>query len=155
MIYIANGSSDGFEQGAHPRNALYQRWYGLFADVTNAAAVGDTSWSMGCAVMTMTTMATQTSSSNYGRNTLYRNEGAEHFVDVTDAAGTGDDRWGTGAVFGDYDRDGDNMNLFVANYVDFSLDYESPIHACGKMSASTAAYEDCCRPADVLYRNRR
>lgn len=154
-LYIANGSSfDGFEEGAHPRNALYRNdGTGLFQDVTNAAAVGDTSWSMGCAVSDYDNDGdADLYVSNYGRNTLYRNEGAERFVDVTDAAGVGDDRWGTGAVFGDYDRDGD-VDLFVANYVDFSLDYESPIPCLWKNVSVYCGPVGLLPAADVLYRN--
>ena len=154
-LYIANGSSfDGFEEGAHPRNALYRNdGTGLFQDVTNAAAVGDTSWSMGCAVSDYDNDGdADLYVSNYGRNTLYRNEGAERFVDVTDAAGVGDDRWGTGAVFGDYDRDGD-VDLFVANYVDFSLDYESPIPCLWKNVNVYCGPVGLLPAADVLYRN--
>ena len=59
---------------------------------------------------------------NFGHNRLYRNNGDGRFTDVTRAAGDGvdDPRWSTSATFSDYDADGD-LDLFVANYVDFTL----------------------------------
>ena len=36
-------------------------------------------------------------------------------------AGVSDERFSTGSAWGDYDRDGD-LDLFIANYVDFRLD---------------------------------
>ncbi len=62
----------------------------------------------------------------YGSNVLYQNggkEGGYAFTEVTEAAGVDDPRCSTGAVFFDYDRDGD-LDLYVANYCveDFSSD---------------------------------
>jgi hypothetical protein len=52
---------------------------------------------------------------------LYRNNGDGTFTDVTKSAGlTIDKGWATGAVFGDYDGDG-NTDLFVPHYVDFDV----------------------------------
>jgi tetratricopeptide (TPR) repeat protein len=49
-------------------------------------------------------------------DTLYRNNGDGTFTDVSKAAGVGDEKghYGLGAVWGDYDNDGD-PDLFVAN----------------------------------------
>ena len=154
-LYIANGSSfDGFEEGQHPRNALYRNdGSGLFHDVTASASVGDTSWSMGCAVSDYDNDGdADLYVSNYGRNTLYQNEGNGTFVDATDAAGVGDRRWGTGVAFADYDRDGD-ADLYVANYVDFSLEYESPIPCLWKNVSVYCGPVGLLPAADVLYRN--
>ena len=53
-----------------------------------------------------------------GPNQLLRNRGDGTFEDVTERSGTGDPRWSTGAVFFDFDGDGD-LDLFVSNYVKF------------------------------------
>ncbi len=58
---------------------------------------------------------------NFGVNTLLRNNGDGTFSDVTAAAGTADgSRFSAGANFLDVDADGD-LDLFVGNYVDFSF----------------------------------
>src|SRR5205823_1012424 len=89
---------------------------------------------------------------NYGRNTLYRNNGDGTFTDVTESAGVGDSRWSSSAAFADYDGDG-WLDLYVVNYVAF--DHKNPpapdcqyrgirVH-CGPKGLLPAA--------DVLYHN--
>ena len=153
-LYVTNGSSfAGFAAGEHPANQLYRNDGGRFADVTVAAGVGDTSWSMGCAAADYDNDGhTDLYVTNFGRNTLYRNAGAGRFADMTVAAGVGDMGWGTGASFGDYDRDGD-VDLYVANYVDFSLDYESPIPCLWKNVKVYCGPVGLLPAADVFYRN--
>ena len=153
-LYVANGSSfAGFAAGEHPANQLYRNDGGRFADVTIAADVGDTSWSMGCAVADYDNDGhSDLYVTNFGRNILYRNAGAGRFADVTVETGVGDMGWGTGASFGDYDRDGD-VDLYVANYVDFSLDYESPIPCLWKNVKVYCGPVGLLPAADVFYRN--
>lgn len=153
-LYVANGSSfAGFAAGDHPANQLYRNDGGRFADVTIAADVGDTSWSMGCAVADYDNDGySDLYVTNFGRNILYRNAGAGRFADVTVETGVGDMGWGTGASFGDYDRDGD-VDLYVANYVDFSLDYESPIPCLWKNVKVYCGPVGLLPAADVFYRN--
>ena len=153
-LYVANGSSfAGFAAGEHPANQLYRNDGGRFAEVTVAADVGDTSWSMGCAAADYDNDGhTDLYVTNFGRNTLYRNRGDGRFADVTGEAGVGDMGWGTGASFGDYDRDGD-VDLYVANYVDFSRDYESPIPCLWKNVKVYCGPVGLLPAADVFYRN--
>src|SRR5262249_11554208 len=55
-------------------------------------------------------------------NKLYRNNGKGGFIDVTDKAGDGGvGRWSSSCAFADVDNDG-FVDLFVTNYVDFSVD---------------------------------
>ena len=89
---------------------------------------------------------------NLGSNVLLQNDGTGRFTDVTEAAGVADPGWGTSAAFVDFDRDG-RLDLFVANYVHWSLDRELD---CFDRSGAP----DYCSPVsynspapDVLYRN--
>ncbi len=121
--------------------------------MTLEAAVGDTNWSMGCAVADYDNDGNQDLYvTNYGRNTLYRNRGNGSFIDATVAAGVGDESWGTGCTFGDYDRDGD-VDLYVANYVDFSVDYKSPIPCLWKNVTVYCGPLGLLPAADVFFRN--
>ena len=153
-LYVVNGSSfHGFPAGEEPVNHLYRNRSGRFDDVTTAAGVGDTSWSLGCAAADYDNDGQlDLYVTNFGRNTLYRNLGASSFADVTDRTGVGDDGYGTGVTFGDYDLDGD-LDTYVANYIEFSLEYKSTIPCEWK------GYDILCGPrgmipqADVFYRN--
>jgi hypothetical protein len=49
------------------------------------------------------------------RDALWRNDGAGRFTDVTRAAGLGASGWSHGAVFADYDDDGD-LDLYVTRH---------------------------------------
>ena len=48
-------------------------------------------------------------------DSLWRNEGDGTFTDVTQEAGLGKPGWSNGAVFGDYDGDGD-LDLYVVRH---------------------------------------
>jgi cytochrome c peroxidase len=52
---------------------------------------------------------------NWGANTLFRNDGGQGFTDVTVAAGVGDIANGKTASWGDFDSDG-FLDLYVANW---------------------------------------
>ena len=81
-----------------------------------------------------------------GRRTL-------RLTDVTDASGIDAPGYGQGVASGDYDNDG-WLDLFVANYLNFSLETAVP---CRDSAGRTGDY---CDPAtyggepDRLYRNR-
>ncbi|MBC8165365.1 MAG: CRTAC1 family protein, partial [Bryobacteraceae bacterium] len=87
-------------------------------------------------------------------NVMYQNLGDGTFRDVTQEAGVGDPRWSAAAAAADYDKDGD-LDLFVANYLDYDLDR---LPAAGKF----CSYQNipvACGPrglkgsGDTLYRN--
>lgn len=154
-LYITNGSSfAGFAAGQHPQNRLYRNDDGIrFADVTERAAVGDTSWSMGSAAADYDNDGqVDLYVTNFGRNRLYRNLGDGRFADVGKSAGVDHSEWGTGATFGDYDRDGD-VDLYVANYVDFSLDYKSSIPCLWKNVSVYCGPVGLLPGADAFYEN--
>lgn len=154
-LFVGNGSSfEPFAPGGHPSNTLYRNeGDGTFSDVTQEAGLIDSSWSMGVAAADYDNDGdTDLFVSNYGPDRLYRNEGDSTFAEVAAAAGLGDEGWGTGATFGDYDNDGD-VDLYVARYVDFSLDYESPIPCLWKNIGVYCGPVGLLPASDLLYRN--
>ena len=56
-----------------------------------------------------------------GPDRLFRNSGSARFEDVTARAGVGDPGFSSSALWFDHDRDG-RLDLFVANYVDWSIE---------------------------------
>ena len=63
-----------------------------------------------------------------GSSHLFRNLGNGRFADVTAKAGVADPGFSTGAVWFDYDNDG-KLDLFVAHYVEWSIDDRSVLFA--------------------------
>ena len=88
---------------------------------------------------------------NVGSNALLRNDGRGRFEDVAAAAGVAHDGWGTAAAFIDLDGDTD-LDLFLVNYMNWSLALEKDCQARGKPTyCSPTAYKS---PAvDRLFRN--
>jgi len=154
-LYVTNGSTfAGFASGTEPYNRLYRNEGANFVDISRAAGVADTSWSMGCVAGDYDNDGhPDLYVTNFGRNTLYRNLGGGAFTDHTEIAGVGHSGWGTGAAYGDYDRDGD-IDLYVANYVDFTLDYESPIPCLWKNVKVYCGPVGLLPGADAFYENR-
>ena len=113
-----------------PRNALYRNDGGWkFTDVTQAAGLADTSYHLGVCIGDYNNDGyPDIYLNNFGPNILYRNNGDGTFVDVTREAGVeAGNRVGAGASFLDIDGDG-NLDLFAANYVDFSYkDHQTSI----------------------------
>ena len=76
---------------------------------------------------------------NYGGNTLYRNNGDGTFADVTARAGVGGGGWSASAGFFDYDNDG-RLDLFVTRYLDWTFENN---RYCGEKRPGYRAY---CHP---------
>lgn len=145
--------------GAAPRAAQPNRLYlndggGVFTDHTDASGdAADGGYGMGVTCGDYDNDGdVDIYVTNYGRNSLLRNDGSGVFTDVTLDAGVGDEAWGSSSAFFDYDADGD-LDLFVVNYVNWSLKTEITCYA-------TNGEPDYCSPKnyhapamDVLYRN--
>jgi hypothetical protein len=123
-IYFTNAPSVAMSlAGKAARSALYHNNHdGTFTDVTDHAGVATPCWAMGAAVGDFNNDGRpDLIVSCFGGVVLYRNNGDGTFTDVTKSSGLSIDKgWATGAVFGDYDADG-NADLFVPHYVDFDL----------------------------------
>ncbi len=127
-----------------------------FVDVTETSGIRATGYGMGAATGDYDNDGrVDLYLANFGSNQLWHNNGDGTFTDVTAAAGVNDPhgpRWSTGATFADLDRDG-WLDLFVLNYVDFSLENDIRCFA-----ASTR--RDFCGPSSFkplpsrLLRNR-
>ena len=124
--YFVNANTlQGFPEGEEPVNHLYRNeGNGHFTDVTREAGLLRSGWGQGvCSGDYENDGDIDVFVTYWGRNVLYRNNGDGTFTDVTEAAGLGDGehRWSTGCAFLDYDLDR-NLDLFVANYVDFQVE---------------------------------
>ena len=127
-LFFVNGwRLEGFAKGQEPYCHLFKNNRdGTFTDVTVGSGLEHrTGWGQACCVGDYNNDGRDDLFvTYYGQNALYRNDGNGKFTDVTEPAGLMQPgpkiRWNTGCTFVDYDRDG-NLDLFVANYVDFDL----------------------------------
>jgi len=129
-IYFLNGAPLQGTQwdGPPPKNRLYRNLGNFrFEDVTDRAGVGDTGHGLGVAIGDYDNDGLpDIYVSNFGPKILYHNNGDGTFTDVTRQAGVADgNKVGAGACFFDMDGDG-NLDLYVANYVDFSYETYTP-----------------------------
>ena len=138
-------------------NRLYhQRSDGTFEDVTDRAGVNgrpQNQYGMGAAVGDYDNDGfDDLYVTNYGTNTLYRNNGDGTFADVTARAGVATAGWSASAGFVDYDNDG-YLDLFVTRYLTWTFENN---RYCGEKKPGYRAY---CHPdnfepiANVLFRN--
>lgn len=122
-ILILNGTRLE-DAPANTTNWLYKNNRdGTFTDVTEKAGLLRTGWASAATIGDYNNDGIDDLFITYfGQNVLYRNNGDGTFTDVTKEAGLLMEGayWGSGCTWIDYDRDG-NLDLFVANYVDFRL----------------------------------
>ncbi|MBT5705566.1 MAG: CRTAC1 family protein [Verrucomicrobia bacterium] len=154
-ILFLNGTSlpEASPQSSQSRNALYRNDGGWrFTDVTDAVGIVDSAYHLGVCVGDYDNDGDlDIFLNNFGPNILYRNNGDETFTDVTQDAGlAGDTHVGAGASFLDIEGDGD-LDLFVANYVDFTFE----AHHIGHMNGLPAYVGPLNYPSttNVLFRN--
>ena len=124
-IFLVNGTRlDGFAKGEEPISRLFKNNRdGTFTDITAKSGMTRSGWGQGCCVGDYDNDGLDDLFvSYYGQNILYRNHGDGTFTDVTAKAGLTQPktRWNSGCTFLDYDKDG-NLDLFVANYIDFDI----------------------------------
>jgi hypothetical protein len=136
-------------------NRLYrQNPDGSFTDVTEAAGLasaGDGNYGMGVAVGDYDNDGyPDIYITNYGKNTLYHNNGNGTFTDITAKAGVAGGGWSCSAGFFDYDNDG-HLDLFVTRYMEWDTKHSK---ICG------GEWKTYCPPGEfpattnILYRNR-
>ncbi len=120
--------------------------------MTDQAGVGDAGYSLGVAIGDYDGDGDADIFVNtFGPDVLYRNNGDKTFTDVTMQAGVSNgDKVGAGAAFLDIEGDGD-LDLYVANYVNFTYDNHVPIIIKGKRYQAGPQYY---KPVtDTLFRN--
>ena len=129
----------------NPRNwnRLYrQNPDGSFTDVTKEAGLanaGDGNYGMGVAVGDYDNDGfPDLYVTNYGKNTLYHNNGNGTFTDVTAKAGVEAGGWSCSAGFFDYDNDG-HLDLLVTRYMIWDTQHSK---VCG------GEWQTYCPPAE-------
>ena len=138
-------------------NRLYrQNEDGTFSDTTEEAGLTgmpQNQYGMGAAVGDYDNDGFQDLYvTNYGPNTLYRNNGDGTFSDVTTSAGVAGGDWSASAGFFDLDNDG-HLDIFVTRYVVWTFQINGQ---CGENKPGHRAY---CHPdnydgiANILYHN--
>jgi hypothetical protein len=129
---------------------------GTFRNVTLAAGLADSEFSMGAAAADYDNDGfPDLYVTNFGENRLYRNNGDGTFAETGRALAVNDRRYGSSCAWGDIDGDG-NVDLFVVNYLKIDPD-EYPIcntTVGGKLHFVTCHPRVIEGDDDVLYRNR-
>ena len=142
-VFLVDAAAMPRYEGESPRSRLYRNdGSGTFVDVSDSAGIDVSAYGMGAAAGDIDRDGDEDLYvTAWGSNQLFLNDGNGGFLDVTAGAGVagGEDMWSTSAAFGDIDGDG-YPDLYVANYVDFSLD-NNPI--CGHRELELRSY---CHP---------
>jgi hypothetical protein len=161
-IFLVNG---GRVDPMHPEtflrhdprywNRLYrQNKDGSFTDVTEQAGLanaGDGNYGMGVAIGDYDNDGyPDLYVTNYGKNTLYHNNGDGTFTDVTAKAGVAGGGWSVSAGFFDYDNDG-KLDLFVTRYMDWDMQHSKD---CGGNFHTYCPPGEFPRTTNILYHNR-
>jgi len=159
-VFFTNGAHIPSLEKRDPSffNRLYRnRGDGSFEDVAERAGVVGMGYNMGVTVGDYDNDGwSDFFVAGVNHNILYHNEGNGTFTDVTSQAGvsgytgSGKKPWSVAPAWLDYDNDGD-IDLFVANYLDWSLDNNQ---LCGdpevRLSCSPVQYGGL---PNFLYRN--
>jgi hypothetical protein len=165
-IFFTNGAklADPMPDGATPDKSDPKYWNrlfrqqedGTFVDVTEKAGLSgmpQNAYGMGVAAGDYDNDGfTDLYVTNFGSNTLYRNNGDGTFSDVTARAGVAASGWSASAGFFDADNDG-KLDLFVTRYVEWSFRGN---RYCGEKKPGYRAY---CHPdnyeavTNVLFHN--
>ena len=163
-IFLVNGgrvtspmhTPENFDRG-NPLywNRLYrQNKDGTFTDVTMEAGLakaGDGNYGMGVAIGDYDNdRYPDIYVTNYGKNTLYHNNGNGTFTDVTEKAGVAGGGWSVSAGFFDYDNDG-KLDLFVTRYMEWDTKRSK---TCGGEWHTYCPPEEFPATTSILYHNR-
>ena len=163
-VFLVNGgrvtspmhTPENFDRG-NPLywNRLYrQNKDGTFTDVTKEAGLakaGDGNYGMGVAVGDYDNDGyPDIYVTNYGKNTLYHNNGGGTFTDVTEKAGVAAGGWSVSAGFFDYDNDG-KLDLLVTRYMEWDTKRSK---TCGGEWHTYCPPEEFPATTSILYHNR-
>lgn len=163
-VFLVNGgrvtspmhTPENFDRG-NPLywNRLYrQNKDGTFTDVTKEAGLakaGDGNYGMGVAVGDYDNDGyPDIYVTNYGKNTLYHNNGDGTFTDVTEKAGVAAGGWSVSAGFFDYDNDG-KLDLLVTRYMEWDTKRSK---TCGGEWHTYCPPEEFPATTSILYHNR-
>jgi hypothetical protein len=126
---------------------------GSFTDVTEQAGLanaGDGNYGQGVAVGDYDNDGyPDIYVTNYGKNTLYHNNGDGTFTDVTAKAGVAAGGWSVSAGFFDYDNDG-KLDLFVTRYMEWDTKHSK---TCGQEWRTYCPPEEFPVATNILYHN--
>jgi len=126
---------------------------GSFTDVTQQAGLanaGDGNYGQGVAVGDYDNDGyPDIYITNYGKNTLYHNNGDGTFTDVTGKAGVAAGGWSESAGFFDYDNDG-KLDLFVTRYMEWDTKHSK---TCGQEWRTYCPPEEFPVTTNILYHN--
>ncbi len=177
-VYLPNGcwlKDVNDNRGRKLRGKLANRLYrnnrdGTFADVTEAAGVGDRGFGFGCSAADFDGDGDlDLYVLNYGPNAFYRNNGDGTFTDVSKESGLANPLWSLSAPWFDYDGDGD-LDVYVANYLEYdkgkfraffaAQNYPGPLSYSGRPDAlyrnnGDGTFTDVTKQAGVYNPNGR